>query len=136
VPCVFCRIRDGEIPSVRVYEDDRVFAIMDINPVNDGHVLVIPRRHGADIFESDAEDLASVMRAAQKIAAAQRAALAPDGLNLIQSNGAAASQTVFHFHMHLIPRWAGDGKHLHWKLAPGDAARIQAVGAKIRQAVV
>jgi histidine triad (HIT) family protein len=136
VSCVFCRIRDGDIPSVRVYEDDRVFAIMDINPVNEGHVLVIPRRHGADIFETEADDLAAVMRAAKAIASAQRSALRPDGLNLVQSNGAAASQTVFHFHLHLIPRWSGDGKQFHWKLAPGDPARIQAVGAKIRAAVV
>ncbi|HWP73740.1 MAG TPA: HIT family protein, partial [Methylomirabilota bacterium] len=108
--CVFCKIRDGQIPSLKIFEDDRTLAFMDINPVSHGHCLVIPKAHAASLFEAEVEDLQATIAAAQQVARAIREALAPDGLNMLQANGAAAFQSVPHFHLHLIPRWANDGK--------------------------
>jgi histidine triad (HIT) family protein len=133
--CVFCRIRDGQIPSVRVWEDERTLAFLDINPLNDGHCLVIPRAHAATIFEVAAADLQAAIVTAQTVAGAIRRALAPDGLNVLQANGAAAFQSVPHFHFHLIPRWTGDGKGFDWPLKAGDPARIQAMAERIRRAL-
>ena len=133
--CVFCKIRDGAIPSMKVYEDDRTLCIMDINPLNPGHCLVITQRHAATIFDSDPADLAAAMRSAQTVARALRTALEPDGLNVLQANGAAAFQSVPHFHLHLIPRWTNDGKGFDWKLVSGDRAQITQAGEKIRAAV-
>ena len=133
--CVFCRIRDGQIPSMRIHEDDRTLAIMDINPLNAGHCLVITKTHAATLFESDEADLGAVIVAAKKVALALRTALRPEGLNLLQANGAAAFQSVPHFHLHLIPRWTNDGKGFDWALVPGDRAEIAAVSEKIRAAV-
>lgn len=130
--CIFCQIRDGQIPSTRVYEDARTLAFMDINPVNDGHLLVIPKVHAETIFDISAADLAAVSTTARKLAEAIRQALQPEGLNLLQSNGAAASQVIPHFHLHLIPRWTGDGKGFDWKLVKGDPDRITATADRIR----
>jgi histidine triad (HIT) family protein len=130
--CVFCRIRDGQIPSARVYEDERTIAFMDINPLNDGHALVIPRTHAATIFEADEADLRAAIATAKRVATAILKALRPDGLNLLQANGAAAFQSVPHFHFHLIPRFTGDGKGFDWPVVAGDRARIQAVAERIR----
>ena len=102
--CVFCRIRDGQIPSTRVYEDERTIAFMDINPLNEGHTLVISRAHATTLFEADEEDLRAAIATAKRVATAIREALRPDGLNLLQANGVAAFQSVPHFHFHLIPR--------------------------------
>src|SRR5262245_62628349 len=110
VDCVFCRIRDGQIPSTRVYEDERTIAFMDINPLNEGHALVIPRAHAATIFDADEADLRAAIVTAKRVAMAIRAALRPDGLNLLQANGAAAFQSVAHFHLHLVPQFTGGGK--------------------------
>ena len=101
--CVFCRIRDGQIPSTRVYEDERTIAFMDINPLNDGHTLVIPRVHAATLFEADEADLQAAIATARRVARAIRETIRPDGLNLLQANGAAAFQSVPHFHFHLVP---------------------------------
>jgi histidine triad (HIT) family protein len=133
--CVFCRLRDGQIPSTRVYEDERTIAFMDINPLNDGHALVIPRVHAATIFEVDEADLGAAIVTAKRVANAIRQALRPDGLNLVQANGAAAFQSVPHFHLHLIPRFTGDGKGFDWPMVPGDRGRIQGVAEKIRTAL-
>jgi histidine triad (HIT) family protein len=133
--CVFCRLRDGQIPSTRVYEDERTIAFMDINPLNDGHALVIPRVHAATIFEVDEADLGAAIATAKRVANAIRQALRPDGLNLLQANGAAAFQSVPHFHLHLIPRFTGDGKGFDWPIVPGDRGRIQGVAEKIRTAL-
>jgi len=134
--CVFCKIRDGQIPSTRIFEDERTLAFMDINPLNDGHCLVITRAHAPTIFEADVADLQAAVAAAQRVALALKRALAPDGLNLLQANGAAAFQSVPHFHLHLVPRWTGDGKGFDWPLVPGDRVRIQGVAEKIRDALV
>jgi histidine triad (HIT) family protein len=130
--CVFCRIRDGQIPSTRLYEDERTLAFMDINPLNDGHCLVVTRAHAPTLFDVDLADLTAAIATAKRIAEALRRALAPDGLNLLQANGEAAFQSVSHFPLHLIPRRSRDGKGFDWPLVPGDRARIQAVADKIR----
>jgi histidine triad (HIT) family protein len=130
--CVFCRIRDGQIPSVKVHEDERTLCFMDINPLNRGHCLVITRRHAATIWEADEGDLAAAMATAKRVAAALRDALKPDGLNLLQANGPAAFQSVPHLHLHLIPRWTGDGKGFDWPPVPGDREAIARAAAAIR----
>ena len=130
--CVFCKIRDGQIPSLRIFEDDRTLAFMDINPVTHGHCLVIPKAHAATLFEVEVEDLQATIAAAQQVARAIREALAPDGLNMLQANGAAAFQSVPHFHLHLIPRWANDGKGFDWKLVPGHRDQIMKAGERVR----
>jgi histidine triad (HIT) family protein len=135
VDCVFCQIRDGQIPSTRVYEDDRTIAFMDINPLNEGHTLVIPRVHAATLFEADDADLGAALATAKRVAVAIRQALHPDGLNLLQANGAAAFQSVPHFHFHLVPRFTGDGKGFDWPMVAGDRGRIQAAAEKIRRAL-
>ena len=133
--CVFCRIRDGELPSIRVADEDRAFAILDINPINDGHILVLTKTHAVNLFDVDEEDFAAATRLAWRVAAGIRKGLAPDGLNLIQASGRAAFQSVPHFHIHLIPRWLGDGKGFDWTLVPGDPEQIRTAAARIRAAL-
>jgi len=130
--CVFCKIRDGQIPSFKIHEDERTVTFMDINPLNSGHCLVVTKAHAATIFEADVEDLVAAMAAAKKVALAIREALKPDGLNILQANGAAAFQSVPHFHLHLIPRWANDGKGFDWKLVPGNREVIMKNGERLR----
>ena len=130
--CVFCKIRDGQIPSIKVYEDERTLCIMDINPLNAGHCLVLTKAHAATIFEADVADLQAAIATAQRVAAAQRRALKPDGMNMLQANGPAAFQSVPHFHLHLIPRWTNDGKGFDWKLVPGDRDKIAKTGEQLR----
>lgn len=133
--CVFCKIRDGQIPSTRVYEDERTLVFMDINPLNEGHCLVVTRAHAATLYDAAEADLQAAIATAKRVAVALRAALDPDGLNMLQANGPAAFQSVPHFHLHLIPRWTGDGKGFDWELVPGDRARIQATAEKVRAAL-
>jgi histidine triad (HIT) family protein len=133
--CVFCKIRDGELPSMRVYEDERTLAIMDINPLNAGHCLVIVKNHAPTLFDASEVDLQAAITTAKKVATGLRAAVKPDGLNVLQANGAAAFQSVPHLHLHLIPRWNNDGKGFDWPLVAGDRAQIQAVGVRLREAI-
>jgi histidine triad (HIT) family protein len=133
--CVFCKIRDGQIPSIKLDEDARTLCIMDINPLNEGHCLVLTRAHAPTIFDADPADLAAAITTAQRVARALRTALRPDGLNMLQANGAAAFQSVPHFHLHLIPRWTNDGKGFDWKLVPGDRERIAKASEQIRAAL-
>jgi histidine triad (HIT) family protein len=130
--CVFCKIRDGQIPSMKIFEDDKTMAIMDINPLNSGHCLVITKAHAANLFEAEVEDLHAAIASAQRVARAIREALKPDGLNMLQANGAAAFQSVLHYHLHLIPRWTNDGKGFDWKLVPGHRDQIMKAGERIR----
>lgn len=135
--CLFCKIISGDIPSTKVYEDDRVLAFMDINPINEGHLMVVPRNHVGTIYDIGPEDLAAVMTAAKNLARAQLAVLKMPGLNLVQNNGRSANQVVDHFHVHLVPRWPEDG-WAHWQggsLIPGDPAGIEAMAARIRAEV-
>ena len=130
--CVFCKIRDGELPSMRVYEDDHTLAIMDINPLNAGHCLVITKAHAPTLWDAKPEDLQAAIATAQKVAVALKTAVKPDGLNMLQANGAAAFQSVFHYHLHLIPRWNNDGKGFDWKLVPGNREQIMKVAERLR----
>ena len=130
--CLFCKIVAGELPATIVDEDERTLAFMDINPATRGHALVIPRAHTADLHEIGAEDLAACALAAQRLAARARERLGADGVNLINSCGAAAWQTVFHFHLHVVPRYVGDPLELPWVPAPGDMDEIAAAGALLR----
>jgi histidine triad (HIT) family protein len=130
--CVFCKIRDGQIPSMKIFEDDKTMAIMDINPLNSGHCLVITKVHAANLFEAEVEDLHAAIASAQRVARAIREALKPDGLNMLQANGAAAFQSVLHYHLHLIPRWTNDGKGFDWKLVPGNREQIMKAGERLR----
>jgi histidine triad (HIT) family protein len=129
--CLFCKIVAGEIPATIVAEDARTIAFMDINPATRGHALVIPRAHARDVHEIDPADLNAVAAAAQLLAARQLERLGADGVNLLNSNGPAAWQTVFHFHMHVIPRYDGDPLQLPWVPAPGDMDDIAAAGAEL-----
>jgi histidine triad (HIT) family protein len=122
--CLFCKIVAGEIPSTRVHEDDRTVAFMDINPATRGHLLVVPRDHAADLHAIDPEDLAACGRVAQELAGRMRDRLGADGVNLLNSCGSAAWQTVFHFHLHVVPRYADDPLELPWTPAPGDPDEI------------
>ena len=133
--CVFCKIRDGQIPSMKVYEDERTFCIMDINPLSPGHCLVISKAHAATIYEAEPADLQAAIETAKRVAIALRDTLRPEGLNLLQANGAAAFQSVPHFHLHLIPRWMRDGKGFDWKLVPGQKDEIVKVGDQLRAAL-
>jgi histidine triad (HIT) family protein len=130
--CVFCMIRDGKIPSAKVYDDERTLAFMDINPLTRGHCLVATKAHTATLYDAEVEDLKAAIATAKKVAGAMRKALSPDGLNVLQANGAAAFQSVPHFHLHLIPRWTGDGKGFDWKLVPGSREEIMGTADRIR----
>jgi len=130
--CVFCKIRDGQIPSYKLYEDERTLAFMDANPLNSGHCLVVTKAHAPTLFDASVEDLATAIAAAKTVATAIREALKPDGMNLLQANGPAAFQSVPHFHIHIIPRWVRDGKGFDWKLTPGNREQIIKVGERIR----
>ena len=111
--CIFCKIVREEAPSFRICEDEHTLTFLDLFPVAPGHTLVITKEHFSDVFEATPEALAAVARTARRVAHAIRAELTPDGLGVFQLNGAAAGQTVFHYHMHLIPRAMGDGLMLH-----------------------
>jgi histidine triad (HIT) family protein len=130
--CLFCKIIAGELPATVVAEDERTLSFMDINPATRGHALVVPREHVADLLEVGQEDLAAVAAAAKRLAARAKEALGADGVNLINSCGAVAWQTVFHFHVHVIPRYRDDPLKLPWVPAPGDADEIAAAGAALR----
>ena len=132
--CIFCKIARGEAPAHRVYEDERTLAFMDIFPVTDGHTLVITKDHFENVFETDEDALAAVARTSHRLAAAIRSELAPDGLMVFQLNGAAAGQTVFHYHAHLVPRAAGSELRLHGR-QQADAARLGAIAARIASAI-
>ncbi|MBI4588147.1 MAG: HIT family protein [Candidatus Rokubacteria bacterium] len=130
--CVFCKIRDGQIPSFKIYEDSKTLAFMDINPLNPGHCLVVTKNHAATIFEADVLDLQAAIATAKKVATAVKGAVQADGVNILQANGAAAFQSVSHFHFHVIPRFNNDGKGFDWKLVPGDKQQIGMNGERIR----
>lgn len=112
--CIFCRLVGGDIPAARVYEDALTVAFMDIGQVNPGHVLVATRRHAATLLDITPQEAAAVMQTAQRVARAVQATFDPPGLTLLQANGREGDQTVFHFHMHVVPRHAGDGIALSW----------------------
>lgn len=113
--CIFCRIANGEIPSATIYEDEDFRCFLDLNPASRGHALLVPKEHYANLFEMDQEHLEKAIVLSQKIGKKMKEKLGCDGLNLVQNNGEAAGQTVFHFHLHLIPRYEKDGVGISWK---------------------
>jgi histidine triad (HIT) family protein len=125
--CIFCKIVAGELPSRIVDEDERTIAFMDIAPATRGHALVIPRAHAVDLLSIEEEDLLAVAVAARRLATHAKERLGADGVNLLNSCGASAWQTVFHFHMHVIPRYDGDPLRLPW--VPGEGDPEQVAGA-------
>jgi histidine triad (HIT) family protein len=130
--CIFCKIVAGEVPSFKLFEDAETLAFMDINPVHDGHCLVIPKAHYLNIFEIAPEAFAAAARTAIRVANAVNAAVKPDGLNLIQANGEGAGQSVGHFHLHVFPRRTDDGVAINWDPKPGDRAHIAQIAERIR----
>jgi histidine triad (HIT) family protein len=132
---IFGKIIRGEIPCVKVCEDEKTFCFMDIMPASKGHCLVVPKKAAADIFEIEPDELAHVAKTAQTVAKAIDKALRPDGINIIQNSRPASGQTVFHLHMHIVPRWEGDGVKLKFGVNEGDMDEIQAIAEQIRAAL-
>ncbi len=130
--CIFCKIVAGELAATIVDSDERTVSFMDINPGTRGHALVIPRAHAKDLHDMPAEDLEACAVAAQRLAAKARDTLGAEGVNLLNACGATAWQTVFHFHIHVVPRYADDGLSLPWIPAPGDPDEIAAAGERLR----
>ena len=130
--CIFCSIVAGDAPAEIVGESERALAFMDINPIADGHVLVIPRSHAQDIWAISDEDGAAGWTLARELSAAIRDAFDADGLTLFQANGRAGWQHVFHFHLHLVPRWRGDGLVRPWDPSGTRRSGIAEAAAKIR----
>jgi histidine triad (HIT) family protein len=130
--CIFCKIVAGELPATIVDQDERTVAFMDINPATRGHALVVTRTHVKDLYEVGPEDLAACANAAQRLSGRARDRLRADGVNVLNSTGAAAWQTVFHFHLHVIPRYRGDPLRLPWIPGPGDPDEIASAAEALR----
>ena len=135
--CIFCKIVQGEIPSFKVYEDEQVYAFADINPITDGHTLIIPKAHAENLWEISEDNIAAIHQASIKIARALREVLGPVGIAALQLNGKEVNQVVMHYHLHLIPS-AGSGAKLkmtEWELVPGDMDKIKDIGERIAAAI-
>lgn len=130
--CLFCKIIAGELPAQIVDEDEHTVAFMDINPATRGHALVVPRTHARDLLEIEEDELAATMWAVQRLARKVHERLGADGINVLNSCGQAAWQTIFHFHMHVIPRYQGDPLRLPWIPAEGDPDEIAAAAEALR----
>jgi histidine triad (HIT) family protein len=129
--CIFCKILAGDLPATIVDEDERTISFLDIAPATRGHALVIPREHASDLLRVDDADLHAVTSASRRLAGRLKERLGADGVNLLNSCGAAAFQTVFHFHVHVIPRYDGDPLRLPWTPTPGDPDEIAAVAREL-----
>jgi len=131
--CIFCKIVAGSIPSSRIYEDDKAIAFMDISPLNRGHVLVAPKEHSENIFEINPDLYGHLMTVICRIAKVVKQVVSPDGMNVMQLNGKAGNQVVPHLHIHIVPRWLGDGLTIAaWEPVMGDMAEISATGEMIK----
>ena len=133
--CIFCKIVAGEIPAAKVYEDALTVAFMDIGQVNPGHVLVASKRHAVTVLDLTPEEAGAVMQTALRVAQAAESAFAPDGITLFQANGAAGGQTVFHFHLHVLPRHDNDGVALTWPRNTPTAQELQRYAAQLQAAM-
>jgi len=133
--CVFCKIVVGQIPSTRVFEDEHTLAFMDLGQVNPGHVLVAVKKHAANLFELDDVQAAAVARASTRVARAIRDAFGPAGLSVYQANGKVAGQTVFHYHVHLLPRHEADGMELTWPVKNPPRETLEGYAEKIRKKI-
>ena len=134
--CIFCAIVAGRASAERVAEDQHTISFMDINPVNPGHVLTVPRRHAFDIWDLSEEEAANLMAATHRVCGQLQRALSPPGLDLFVANGAVGGQTVFHVHVHSIPRWPNDAWVDPWTPMPGDPNEIADVAIRLREAAV
>jgi histidine triad (HIT) family protein len=132
--CIFCKIVRGEIPAIKVHEDELTLSFMDIQPASPGHLLVISKIHAANLLDVAQADLLAVTLATQRLARAAQKALEPDGIRINQLNGAAAGQSVFHYHVHVIPVWEGQKIGSHGR-APANPEELKALAEKIRQAL-
>jgi len=133
--CIFCKIVGGQIPSERVYEDERVVAFLDINPIAPGHTLVVPREHCEGLLEAPDEVLWAILAAAPKVARAAMEAAGGEGFNFFQFDGSCAGQEVMHLHFHIIPRRPGDGVSYRWQQGRYGEGEMAALGARIRCAL-
>lgn len=133
--CIFCKIASGEIPAATLYEDDQFRVILDLGPASKGHALILPKNHYADLFEIPQETAEKAMAVAKKMGTALKEALGCDGLNVVQNNGEAAGQTVFHFHMHLIPRYQNDHAGVTWTPGTLTDEVKEEVLAKVKKAL-
>ena len=131
--CIFCKIANGEIPSTTVYEDDDFRVILDLSPASKGHALILPKEHYANLYELPDEAASKVLIVAKNVVAKMTKALGCDGYNLVQNNGEAAGQTVFHFHMHLIPRYKEDQVGLGWKMGELTDDERKIILAKLKE---
>lgn len=129
--CIFCKIANGEIPSKTIYEDERFRVILDLGPATKGHALILPKDHYADLFALPEETAAEAMKLAKKLGAQMKEKLGADGFNLVQNNGECAGQTVFHFHLHLIPRFKEDGQKIGWKPGKPSQEELEEIRAAI-----
>lgn len=132
--CIFCKIANGEIPSYTLYEDDSFRVILDLAPASLGHALILPKNHAKDLYELDDEMASKALFVAKKVAKVMVQELQCDGLNVLQNNGVAAGQTVFHFHIHLIPRYEGKNKILTWAQGNPEEGELERISKKIREA--
>ena len=131
--CIFCKIANGEIPAATLYEDDLFRVILDLGPASKGHALILPKNHFADLLALDEETSAKVLAVAAKVGAAMKKSLHCDGFNLVQNNGEAAGQTVFHFHMHIIPRYEGGPRMVSWEPGQPTKEELAELAECIRQ---
>ena len=129
--CIFCKIANGEIPSKTIYEDDMFRVILDLGPATKGHALILPKDHFANLYELPDETAAKVMQLAKKMATQMTEKLGCDGFNLVQNNGETAGQTVFHFHLHLIPRYENDGQKIGWTPGSPSQEELEAIKNEI-----
>lgn len=133
--CVFCKIAVGTIPCFKVFEDAKTLAFLDINPIEEGHCLVIPKAHAPTLYDSADADLAAAISTTRRVADAVRRVLKPDGLNLLQANDAGAAQSVRHLHLHVVPRSLLRNPPLNWTPVPGDKAKLAALAPRIASAI-
>jgi histidine triad (HIT) family protein len=132
--CIFCKVLEGEIPSEKVYEDDHTLAVLDINPWTRGHAVVFPKRHAPNLYEIEEAELGHVAHAAKQLAIKLRDTLKPDGINLLQSNEPAAWQTIFHLHVHVIPRYDDDPLELPTRPQPAEPEQLAELAKEINGA--
>ena len=130
--CIFCKIANGEIPSTTLYEDEDFRVILDLGPATRGHALLLPKEHYKDLFDLEDEVAAKALVRAKRIAGRLQKAVGADGMNLVQNNGEAAGQTVFHFHLHLIPRYKGDTAGICWNPGTADAEGLRRLAEELR----
>lgn len=131
--CIFCKIANGEIPSKTLYEDEAFRVILDLGPATKGHALILPKDHAANLFELPEETAAAALVVAKKMAQKMKDKLHCDGLNLVQNNGEVAGQTVMHFHLHMIPRYEGDGQNILWNPGTSTPEELEAVRKEITE---